>query len=141
MAARKHNLKLRDRELRLAHAKTNATPSKRKTPTTPETNKSPTQKFAGKAGFPGRENNAKPKTTISYQGVRANKPGNPKKTYSKSNPASQNDPKPKVRPQKRPSVAARKAKVLKAKEAGMKRKSQNQTPDSNIRNKKARRFT
>lgn len=142
-SATRKRLTLHDRELRLTHAKrADATPSKRKAPQQGEMiNKSPAKRFAARTGFKDRwESNNKSKTPLSYQGLRANKSGgvNKKKTYTKNHhPVSQNvaTKQPKGRLQKRPAVAARKAK-----EAGMKRKMEKQTPDSYAPKRKARKY-
>lgn len=144
-SATRKRLTLHDRELRLTHAKrADATPSKRKAPQQADiTYKSPAKRIAARTGFNDRwENNNKSKTPLSYQGLRANKSGggvNKKKTYTKNHhPVSQNfsTKQPKGRSQKRPAVAARKAK-----EAGMKRKMEKQTPDSSYgRKRKVRKL-
>lgn len=155
LAVKKHNLKLRDRELRLSHAKSNPTQSttlktagsnqaKRKNPFPPEGDNSHSGK-RGNSRFAGLESKMKSKTVMSYQGLRASKSGAEKKSFfqkksNKSDTKSQSMPKVKERQQKRPSVAARKAEELKAKKAGAKRKPEHQTPDSNYRKKKARKF-
>lgn len=89
---------------------------------------------------------------MSYQGLRASKSGVQKKASTKKfeplkiNSRSVKVQKPKERTEKRPAVAARKAKALKsasngAKEAGgKKRKVENRTPSSSQKSKKARRF-
>ncbi|XP_027085168.1 uncharacterized protein [Coffea arabica] len=138
MVIRRRNLKLRDRDLRLYHAKAETTLSKRKSPL--PTNTPPAKKFGGKTKFASLENKTTSKAASSYQGLRASKSGIQKKTHR---PAanSQKVPMQKERQQKRPAVAARKAKALKAKQAGIKRKLDKQTPDSIHQKKKARRFT
>ncbi|XP_059656838.1 nucleolar protein 12 [Cornus florida] len=149
---KKRNLKLRDRDLRLSRAQSNATPSKRKSPSSAETNHSPAKKFAADSRTPNSNNKVKTKASISYQGVRASKSGVQKKVSTKiAEPSKlksriQKGDLPKERKIKRPSVAARKANVLKgggggaSKEAGKKRKLGSQTPESARPNKKARKF-
>lgn len=104
------------------------------------------------------------KANLSYQGVRASKSGDDKKTpYQKSsaqtkmrprgsssndNKKSGNNSASKERSQKRPAVAARKAKANAkgSKEsggkrfAGTKRKQENRTPESFSKKKKTKRF-
>lgn len=138
---RRRNLKLRDRDLRLYHTKAETTLSKRKSPL--PTNTPPAKKFGGNSKFASLENKTNSKAAFSYQGLRASKSGIQKKTHrpAKANANPQKVPMQKERQQKRPAVAARKAKVLKAKQTGIKRKLDKQTPDSNRQKKKARRFT
>lgn len=145
-AVKRRYLKLRDRELRLSHAKADATPSKRlNTPSkrleTPSKrpNSSPAQAPSTPAKKPVASRSpsisiTKPDKKPSYQGLRATKP-----TAHKKTPGGE---KPKVRKTKRPSVAARRAKPNFAKEdgppkqAGTKRKLDSRTPDSSLRAKK-----
>jgi len=163
---KKRNLKLRDRELRLSHAKADATPSKRPNPSSaqaptpskraqtsstqartpskrPHTSSTqapgtPAKKFSvASRSPPSSINRSNRKTNTSYQGLRATKSDVPKKT--------QGGEKPKQRQTKRPSVAARKAKAKFHKEsgapkqAGIKRKLDSRTPDSSLRNKKVKK--
>ncbi|XP_055821065.1 nucleolar protein 12 [Solanum dulcamara] len=149
--SRKRNLKLRDRELRVSHSKANSTPSKRKSLSSEDRFRSPAKKFAVDSATPGTSSyKAKTKSDISYQGVRASKSGVQKKTQSrmsdrgKLKPKTQLSTKPNERIGKRPSVAARKAKELKAaasglKQMGTKRKLDNRTPDTAGRKKKLRK--
>nr|XP_043630515.1 RNA-binding protein 34 [Erigeron canadensis] len=137
---RKHKLKIRDRELRLSHAlKANSTPLKRKEPSSAD-GYNPSKKAA--VG-----------TNTSYQGIQATKSGGQKKFATRiakpvrSESRSQNVVKRKVRSEKRPSVAARKAAANATRTGGdggggggMKRKSENRTPQSNSKNKKPRKF-
>lgn len=136
LVVRRRGLKLRDRDLRLYHAKAETTPSKR-TNTFP-TNTPPAKKFGVNSKFSIPENKMKSKTAITYQGLRASKSGIQKKTHrtARLNATAQKVPMQKDRQQKRPAVAARKAK-----QAGIKRKLEKQTPDSNGQKKKARKFT
>ncbi|CAL0311805.1 unnamed protein product [Lupinus luteus] len=137
---RKRNMRLRDRQLRISHAKADATPSKRpyqspagavRTP--------PAKKFAMASRSPlSSDNRSIKKVNTSYQGLRANKSDVQKRTHGGE--------KPKERLVKRPSVAARKAKVNSQKDgappskqaaaAGVKRKFEKRTPDSSLRQKK-----
>lgn len=149
--SRKRNLKLRDRELRVSHSKANSTPSKRKSLSSEDRFRSPAKKFAVDSATPGTSSyKAKTKSDISYQGVRASKSGVQKKTQSrmsdrgKLKPKTQLSTKPNERIGKRPSVAVRKAKELKAaasglKQMGTKRKLDNRTPDTAGRKKKFRK--
>ncbi|KAG5007800.1 hypothetical protein AAZX31_09G187900 [Glycine max] len=151
---KKRNLKLRDRELRLSHAKVDATPSKRPNPSSahaPSTPakrpyplahapSTPAKEFSVASRSPSSSNNmskSNRKTNASYQGLRATKSDVHKKI--------QGGEKPKERMTKRPSVAARKAKAKLGKEsdlpkqAGMKRKLDSRTPDSTLRNRKVKK--
>ncbi|KVH90185.1 Nucleotide-binding, alpha-beta plait [Cynara cardunculus var. scolymus] len=135
---RKHKLKIRDRELRLSHAmKANLTPSKQKESSSTNNYDSSKKPTAG---------------NTSYQGIRASKSGGQKKFATRiAKPArtesrSENTVKRKVRSEKRPSVAARKAAANAARtggdgnSGGTKRKPESRTPQSNSRNKKPRKF-
>lgn len=147
LVVRKRNLKIRDRDLRLSHSKPNATPSKRSNLPPLGQNNSSATKFVANPRTP--DSKAK---TMSYQGLRASKSGVQKKAHTKKfeplkfNSRSVKVQKPKERTEKRPAVAARKAKALKsasngAKEAGgKKRKVESRTPSSTQKSKKARRF-
>jgi len=148
---KRRNLKLRDRELRLSHAKEDATPSKRPNPSSTQghtpskrPNRSSTQapgtpakKFSVASRSPSSSvNRSNRKGNASYQGLRATKSDVQKK--------SQGGEKPKQRLTKRPSVAARKAKAKlqesgAQKQAGLKRKLDTRTPDSTMRNKKVKK--
>lgn len=148
----KKHLKLRDRELRLSHAKANATPSKRKN-SNEDTYASPAKKFAVDPTTPGSRGKRTEKASLSYQGMRGTKSSSVQK---KSHPRTSEQPKSKSRLQvakkqterktKRPAVAARKAKALKnatapSKQIGTKRKLENRTPSSAAgRKKKLRKF-
>ncbi|KAK1374992.1 RNA-binding protein 34 [Heracleum sosnowskyi] len=146
LVVRKRNLKIRGRDLRLSHSKPNATPSKRTNLSPPGRSNSSATKSVANSRTP--DSNAK---TMSYQGMRASKSGVQKKIHTKKfeplkfNSRSVKVQKPKERTEKRPSVAARKAKALKSasngsKEAGgKKRKAENRTPSSSQKSKKARR--
>ncbi|XP_020978411.1 nucleolar protein 12 isoform X2 [Arachis ipaensis] len=139
-ALKKRNLELRDRELRLSHAKADSTPSKK-----PKPKPSPAQA----PGTPAKRkslattspsssiNRSNKKSNASYQGLRATKSDFKKKAHGVE--------KSKGHSGKRPSVAARKAKakMLKesgsSKQAGMKRKLDSRTPDSSFRSKKVKK--
>ncbi|XVE57416.1 hypothetical protein DITRI_Ditri04bG0089200 [Diplodiscus trichospermus] len=155
VVVKKRTLKLRDRELRLSHARSDATPSKRKNPSSSGTNSTPAKKFGVDSSTPstnGGKSNAK--ASLPYQGLRASKSGVQKKVHFKGNigpvkmkfkaPKSEQ---PKERETKRPSVAARKAKAKAhkdgggvPKQAGVKRKLDSLSPGSAHRKKKAKRF-
>ncbi|KAI3716732.1 hypothetical protein L1987_67820 [Smallanthus sonchifolius] len=136
---RKHKLKIRDRELRLSHAmKANSsTPLKRKESSSAENYNS------AKAAVGGN---------TSYQGIRATKSGGQKKFATRiakpgrTESRSENVVKRKVRSEKRPAVAARKAAANASKTGGdgggggMKRKPESRAPQSNSKNKKPRKF-
>lgn len=144
---RQKNLKIRDRLLRVCHAKaetlTTNTPSKRKSPGPKKD--SPPKRLALSSGeaSPGSKDN-KPKAkaaSLSYQGIRSSKSGVLKKTgvprrptgntKNEANKAGRAEQK--TSKTKRPAVAARKAKLQK------KRKQEGGTPENTRRNKKARK--
>lgn len=82
---------------------------------------------------------------MSYQGVRAGKNGVQKYPKAKFESRPQSGVKPKERMEKRPSVAARKAKAAfqgsaPSKEAGVKRKMDSRTPESSHQKKKFKKF-
>ncbi|KAK7307317.1 hypothetical protein VNO77_40260 [Canavalia gladiata] len=135
---KRRHLKLRDRQLRLCHAKANATPSKRPNPSPSQTPSTPAKKLSFAPRTPsGSNNRSNSKTNASYQGLRASKSDVHKKSHGGE--------KQKERKMKRPAVAARKAKAKTVKEsgppkqAGAKRKLDSRTPDSSRRNKKAKK--
>ncbi|XP_057998305.1 uncharacterized protein LOC131177354 isoform X2 [Hevea brasiliensis] len=148
LALKKRNLKIRNRELRLSHARQDSTPSKRKKSFTAD---SPTKRLAVDLRTPDRNSGSNTKdSSISYQGFRASKSGIQKKLNNpKRNRAvrikSKNQQGEK-RKEKRPAVAARKAKAKArkdsgtAKQAGQKRKLDSRTPQSFNVKKKARKF-
>ena len=101
---RKHKLKIRDKELRISHAlKANPTPSKQK------------ESSSSKPAVGGN---------LSYQGICATKSGGEKKFATRSakhvrtESRSEDVVKKKVRSEKRPSVAARKAAANAARTGG-----------------------
>lgn len=156
LVVKKRNLKLRDRDLRLYHSNPSTTPSKRRDPTPTDTHSNPAKKLAtGTKVFSESSDRAKKKSVISYQGLRASKSGTPKKGRLQTKEAvklktkNQKEKTPKEQHNKRPAVAARKAKMnaLKSagaggsKQEGKKRKPENQTPESGRRfSKKAKKF-
>ncbi|EPS65627.1 hypothetical protein M569_09153, partial [Genlisea aurea] len=127
LVVRRRNLKIRDRELRLSHAKSTDASRESASFTTPEKN---------------NVDKSKPNAS-SYQGLRANKSGSQKKRNPKSSSdrrSSSDHSKKKKRSSKRPAVAARKAKALQA--AGSKRKLSDRTPETVNKQqlKKTRKF-
>ncbi|KAL2531160.1 RNA-binding (RRM/RBD/RNP motif) family protein [Abeliophyllum distichum] len=144
---KKHKLKLRDRELRLSHAKSNSTTSKRENFSLPERYNSPAKKFAVDSRNPGGDNKVKAKGNMSYQGMQATKSGIQKKVPARVRaPARSKSGSSTEKPVKgkRPAVAARKLKAQRvantSKQVGTKRKLDNRTPDSAGQKKKARKF-
>ncbi|KAM7525448.1 hypothetical protein LguiA_015350 [Lonicera macranthoides] len=156
LVLKKRNLKIRDRDLRLYHAKSNAntTPSSSKKRENPNSSfdryNSRSKKLAGSS-----EGQNKMKTIASsgsYQGLRASKSGIQKKVSTrisesmKVKPNTPKTPKLKERIGKRPAVAARRANAMNgngsgdSKQAGKKRKPVGRTPESSHRNKKPRKF-
>ncbi|KAF9623869.1 hypothetical protein IFM89_005637 [Coptis chinensis] len=141
---KKRHLKLRDRDLRLYHAKADSTPSKKRNLPMPSADNSNGKRLA----VAPRENHSdknktKNKPVLSYQGLKASKSIQKKETRKKEfSPA--NEAEVKQHKNKRPAVAARKAKALKgvgaSRPTGLKRKPEGRTPDSFHRNKKARKL-
>ncbi|KAI3823585.1 hypothetical protein L1987_05024 [Smallanthus sonchifolius] len=137
---RKHKLKIRDRELRLSHAmKANSSaPLKRK-----ESSSAENYNSAKKAAVGGN---------TSYQGIQATKSGGQKKFATRiakpgrTESSSENVVKRKVRSEKRPAVAARKAAANASKTGGdgggggMKGRPESRVQQSNSKNKKPRKF-
>ena len=165
VVVKKRNLKLRDRDLRLYHAKpgSSSTPSKRGNPTPAEADSSPAAKklSTGSKIFSESSKKMKTKSVSSYQGLQASKSGVPKKgrrlptkeaAAVKSKSKNQKENTPKDRENKRPAVAARKAKINAvraaggggsdggSKQAGKKRKLESRTPESSRGSKKAKKF-
>ncbi|KAL7111212.1 hypothetical protein ACP275_05G073900 [Erythranthe tilingii] len=152
LVLRKRNVWLRNRELRLSHAKKTETPSKRKDPSEAETYNNSTYSADKRSTFTHDSgNNYKAKADLSYQGMRASKSGAQKKVHTRINltPKSRSEPdkeQQNSRVKKRPAVAARKEKALKAASASQfggtnKRKMGNRTPGSaSGQKKKARTF-
>ncbi|KAH1074900.1 hypothetical protein J1N35_027228 [Gossypium stocksii] len=144
VVVKKRTLKLRDRELRLSHAKSDATSSKRKNQSSSGTDSTPTKKFAIDSRTPSTTGNkSNTKGSLSYQGLRASKSGFEKKVSSRGTIGpvkmkfkAQRTDKPKERLTKRPAVAARKAKAKVHKEGsvpkqtGVKRKLDSFSPGS-----------
>ncbi|XP_015579946.2 RNA-binding protein 34 [Ricinus communis] len=146
LALKKRNLNIRDRELRLSHAKKDATstPSKRKNSFPAETGG--TKKLDSRPAEGNRRSNTK--ASLSYQGLRASKPGTQKKPHPKHNgcvKAKSNTQTGEKRNGKRPAVAARKARVKSKdgsaiKQTGQKRKLDSRTPESSNTKKKTKKF-
>ncbi|KAG1362027.1 RNA-binding protein 34 [Cocos nucifera] len=134
---KKRDLKIRDRVLRVSHAKSSdATPSKRKDPGT--TMDFPQKKLSVSTG----EKTKLKAASLSYQGLQSSKSGVVKKSRSSLRTSSHGNKETrsagwtnkKARRGKRPAVAARKAKQLMKK-----RKHESATPENTHQNKKARR--
>ncbi|MBA0744237.1 hypothetical protein Gogos_006872 [Gossypium gossypioides] len=144
VVVKKRTLKLRDRELRLSHAKSDATSSKRKNQSSSGTDSTPAKKFAIDSRTPSTTGNkSNTKASLSYQGLRASKSGFEKKVSSRGTISpvkmkfkAQRTDKPKERLTKRPAVAARKAKAKVhkdgsvPKQTGVKRKLDSFSPGS-----------
>ncbi|MBA0835021.1 hypothetical protein Goarm_007332 [Gossypium armourianum] len=144
VVVKKRTLKLRDRELRLSHAKSDATSSKRKNQSSSGTDSTPAKKFAIDSRTPSTTGNkSNTKASLSYQGLRASKSGFEKKVSSRGTISpvkmkfkAQRMDKPKERLTKRPAVAARKAKAKvhkdgsMPKQTGVKRKLDSFSPGS-----------
>ncbi|KAF8117173.1 hypothetical protein N665_0012s0177 [Sinapis alba] len=164
LVLKKGYLKLRDRELRISRVKADATSSKR--------NNNPSEDYSSAQKRQQKDKVVTPvatgKANLSYQGVRASKSGDDKKKPYQKSPAqsklrprsssnsnegnksggSSSNSAVKQRSQKRPAVAARKAKANSkgSKEsggkgfAGSKRKQESRTPESFSKKKKPKRF-
>jgi len=141
---KKRNLKLRDRELRLCHAKADATPMKRPNLSpAQQASGTPAKKLAMASRSPSSSNNrANGKSYMSYQGLRATKT-----VVHKKSSRTRGGEQPTERKTKRPAVAARKSKLksklLKddglSRQGGIKRKLDSQTPDSSRQVKKVKK--
>ncbi|GKV52908.1 hypothetical protein SLEP1_g59461 [Rubroshorea leprosula] len=149
MVVKKRTLKLRDRELRLYHARTDSTPSKRKDSSGREIANSPAKKFVVDSRTSSdNKNKSNTKASMSYQGLRASKSDVNKKVHSKGNRSiktkftTSSGEKSQDRMTKRPAVAARKAKAKAGglKQAGVKRKLDSRTPESSHQKNSKRRF-
>ncbi|XP_024934958.1 uncharacterized protein LOC107430535 [Ziziphus jujuba] len=151
LVVKKRNLKLRDRELRLYHSKQNSTPSKRRNPSSPagKADSAALKRLAVDSRTPGGKKAEKSSAAMSYQGMRASKSGVQKKVAKSSGAEkfkSNIRKGEKERKDKRPAVAARKAKAKAmsdggvSKQAGVKRKLDSRTPESSHRNKKVKKF-
>ncbi|KAI3905055.1 hypothetical protein MKX01_017301 [Papaver californicum] len=154
LLVRRRHLKLRDRDLRLYHAKPESVLSKKRELAT--VNNAPPSKRM--AISPSKDYfDRKVKSNLSYQGLRATKSGVQKKDGSRPRSGDRgmqkasDGPEQKVRDSKRPAVSARKAKVLKnlaamkvagttPKQTGMQRKMESRAPQKSDRNTKPRKF-
>ncbi|KAK8657979.1 hypothetical protein V6N13_036195 [Hibiscus sabdariffa] len=151
LVVKKRTLKLRDRELRISHARPEATPSKRKNQSSPGEDGTPAKKFAVGSSTPStNDNRSHTKSSLSYQGLRASKSGSEKKKVHskgilgpvKTKFKAQRMEKSKERMSKRPAVAARKAKTKVhkdgsvPKQTGVKRKLDSFSPGSGSHHKK-----
>lgn len=156
LVVKKRSLKLRDRELRLFHAKPDHTPSKRRQPSPAGAADFPSKKQAQDSNNPVKGKRLS-KADLSYQGLHGKKSSSVlKKLHKKSTGAvhsgkgtTKKGSAGKQRTTKRPAVAARKAKAkAKAmkdsggslKQTGKKRKLESRTPDSFQRKKKVKKF-
>ncbi|KAF8032552.1 hypothetical protein BT93_D1455 [Corymbia citriodora subsp. variegata] len=150
LVAKKRNMKLRDRELRLSHAKANLTPSKRIDHSPAVGANRPAKKLAGDSRTPNGVNRSTTKISASYQGLQASK-GTPLKkfqakgirTVKPKKESTKKEPVAEGRWKKRPAVALRKARQITKKEIGSsdqtakKRKMESRTPEiSHQKNKK-----
>ncbi|XP_030947955.1 RNA-binding protein 34 [Quercus lobata] len=147
MVVKKRNWKLRDRELRVSHARKDSIPSKRPNPSPAEAPTSPAKRLAMDPRTPKSNNRANTKAPLSYQGKRAHKSDLQKSDHPKSsrpghlNSKNQRE-KSKEQMRKRPAVAARRAKETvrkdggSSRQAGIKRKLDSQTPESFQQRKK-----
>uniref|UniRef100_A0A0A9HW97 RRM domain-containing protein n=1 Tax=Arundo donax TaxID=35708 RepID=A0A0A9HW97_ARUDO len=139
---RKRDIKIRDRILRLSHAKSvDATPKK-----TTDDGKAKRWSKCKEVSTPGsksHEGNDKAKrkaSALSYQGLRSSKSGVVKKAKANQHPSNKgkqgktNESGPSARKGKRPAVAARKVKQL-----AKKRKLDASTPENTHRSKKPRK--
>ncbi|XP_042020874.1 RNA-binding protein 34-like [Salvia splendens] len=141
IALKGRNLWIRNRELRLSHVKPADSSSKRMN--TSETQSNSAKKFR----TPDGGYKAPAKANVSYQGLHASKSGGQKKVRTKLNTISaKSKPQPATEKstgtKKRPAVAARKEKALRAANAsnvaGTKRKTGNPGARSGGQKKKAR---
>nr|BAK01022.1 predicted protein [Hordeum vulgare subsp. vulgare] len=142
---KKRGLKIRDRFLRLTHAKAaDATPKKT---VAGKTRGTPKQKTPSTPGSKSREGSDSKKrkapASLSYQGLKSTKSGVVKKVKVARRPVNQGNQQGRpsetgqsesARKFKRPAVAARKAKQL-----TKKRKQDGRTPENTHRSKKARK--
>jgi nucleolar protein 12 len=142
VTVRKKDLKIRDRSLRLTHAKPVDTTPK-KTMEAQKKKRVPKHKEISTPGSKSNEGGDKAKrkaSALSYQGLRSSKSGAVKKVkvnQRPSNPVKQsktNEAGGSARKGKRPAVAARKVKEL-----AKKRKLDASTPENTHRSKKARK--
>ncbi|KAM3280511.1 hypothetical protein ACQJBY_047352 [Aegilops geniculata] len=142
---KKRGLKIRDRFLRLTHAKAvDATPKKADSGKKRGTPKQKTPFTPGSKSREGSDSNKrKAPASLSYQGLKSTKSGVVKKVKVARRPVNQGKQQGRpsetgqsesARKAKRPAVAARKAKQL-----NKKRKQDGSTPENTHRSKKARK--
>lgn len=139
--ARKRDMKIRDRVLRLTHAKpVDAAPKKTEVK---KRSRVPNHKEVSTPGSKSNEGSDKAKckaSVLSYQGLRSSKSGVVKKVKVTQQPSNQGKQRKTdetgatARKAKRPVVAARKAKQL-----AKKRKVDASTPENTHRSKKPRK--
>lgn len=139
--ARKRDMKIRDRVLRLTHAKpVDAAPKKTEVK---KRSRVPNHKEVSTPGSKSNEGSDKAKrkaSVLSYQGLRSSKSGVVKKVKVTQQPSNQGKQRKTdetgatARKAKRPAVAARKAKQL-----AKKRKVDASTPENTHRSKKPRK--
>ncbi|XP_010274273.1 PREDICTED: nucleolar protein 12 [Nelumbo nucifera] len=150
LAVQKKSLKLRDRELRLYHAKPDSTPAKKRSISPTWADNSPKKRLvvASSGGASSDKGKAKARP-LSYQGLRASKTGMQKKGGLRPRKSEQGNVKSKKgsgqkeRKGKRPAVAARKAAMKSGatpRQPGKKRKLESRTPESSHKNKKAKKL-
>ncbi|CAN6321905.1 unnamed protein product [Urochloa humidicola] len=141
---RKQDMKIRNRSLRLTHAKSVDTTPK-KTMEAQKKKRVPKNKGVSTPGSKSNDSSDKAKrkaSALSYQGLRSSKSGVVKKVKVNQRPTPSNQGKQSktketgasARKGKRPAVAARKAKEL-----AKKRKLDASTPENTHRSKKARK--
>ncbi|GAB4857849.1 hypothetical protein Ancab_015755 [Ancistrocladus abbreviatus] len=147
LVVKRKNLKLRDRELRISHAKSNSTPTKRRYSSLGWKENAPSKRPVEGSRTSDSGIKGKTKAAASYQGLRASKSGAEKKGHPKSfmavfsNTGSRSGDGMKQRKQKRPAVAARKAnaKALQSvggsNHTGKKRKMESMNPYSSHQKK------
>jgi len=140
--ARKRDMKIRDRSLRLTHAKQVDTTPKKMSEARKK-KRVPIHKEVSTPGSKSNEGSDKAKrkaSALSYQGLRSSKSGVVKKVKVNQRPSNQgkqsktNETGASARKGKRPAVAARKAKQL-----AKKRKLDASTPENTHRGKKPRK--
>lgn len=158
LVVKKRNLKLRDRELRLFHAKPDHAPSKRSQPSPAGAADFPSKKRALDSNTPVKEKRLS-RADLSYQGLHGKKSLSVLKKLGKKSTGAVHSGKGttkkgsagKQRTTKRPAVAARKAKATamakpmkdsggSLKQTGKKRKLEGRTPDSFQRKKRVKKF-
>ncbi|CAD6207727.1 unnamed protein product [Miscanthus lutarioriparius] len=139
--ARKRDMKIRDRLLRLTHAKpVDTTPKKTEVQKRSRVPKHKEVSTPGSKSNEGSEKAKRKASALSYQGLRSSKSGVVKKVKVNQQPSNKgkqsktNETGASALKAKRPAVAARKAKQL-----AKKRKVDASTPENAHRSKKARK--